>query len=216
MTFDTRCCSARSGSNLTKVDKKAAEPGATDNPDDAQRVREDYRVRISPAGCLSFIVGQGMKHLIFICVLTLALSAVARGQTVDTRSDVFDPTKVVSVGTDEDEVVALMQSRCVAYGRMTYGGTGAGRLYFQVGEDREFAVELSGGPKSVVTAVGRLRPLTTWTRLPHDGIWVEADYHVLTPDEQRELSKVIEEEEKAAQPGATDNPGDAQRLREDH
>jgi len=33
----------------------AAEPGVTDNNDDAQRLREDHGVRISPAGCLSFI-----------------------------------------------------------------------------------------------------------------------------------------------------------------
>ena len=39
--------------------RRAAEPGAADNPDDAQRIREDHRVRTSPAGCLSFIVRQG-------------------------------------------------------------------------------------------------------------------------------------------------------------
>jgi adenylate kinase family enzyme len=39
--------------------------GATDNPGDAQRLREDHRVRTTPAACLSFIVRRGMKVAIF-------------------------------------------------------------------------------------------------------------------------------------------------------
>ena len=63
-----------------KREAGGAEPGATDNPDDAQRLREDHGVRTSPAGCLSFIVRQYHEIDLPDCIIDILSCGLARSE----------------------------------------------------------------------------------------------------------------------------------------
>jgi hypothetical protein len=47
--------------------------------------------------------------------------------------------------------------------RVTWGGTGAGRLYFQVSPARQVRLEIGPGPDFTVTRIGTPEPKTAWT-----------------------------------------------------
>ena len=78
------------------------------------------------------------------------------------------------VGMKEAEAVSLMRPVSVEWGHIYYGGSGAGRFYFQISSTQQLWLE-SGGSRSdwTVTAVGAPEPKTKWTRYTGDSIIVE-------------------------------------------
>ncbi len=78
------------------------------------------------------------------------------------------------VGMNEATVVALMRPVSLEWGRVHYGGTGAGRLYFQISSTQQLWLE-SGGSLSdwKVTAIGTQEPKTKWKRHRGDSITVQ-------------------------------------------
>jgi len=110
--------------------------------------------------------------------LVLAVALLSSCSTLQLDSDIPPTTQramnKLRVGMKEAEVLLLMRRVSVDSGRVYYGGTGAGRLYFQVSSTRQLWLE-SGGSKSDwrVTAVGAPEPKTKWTRYGGDSITVE-------------------------------------------
>jgi hypothetical protein len=68
------------------------------------------------------------------------------------------------VGMSGEDAVAAMRPVCHDWGRVNYGGTGASRLYFQLGANQQIWLEVSGAPEFVVTTIGTPEPKTKWTR----------------------------------------------------
>jgi len=78
------------------------------------------------------------------------------------------------VGMNEAEALDIMRPVSLDWGRVYYGGTGAGRLYFQISDSRQLWLD-SGGALSnwKVTGIGALEPKTKWTHFRGDSITVQ-------------------------------------------
>jgi hypothetical protein len=74
----------------------------------------------------------------------------------------------------ESVAITVMRPFSLDGGRVDFGGTGAGRLYFQVSDSEQFWMD-SGGSLSnwTVTGIGELEPLATWTHHGQNRITVE-------------------------------------------
>ena len=77
------------------------------------------------------------------------------------------------VGMKESEAVAIMRPVSLDWGHVYYGGTGAGRLYFQVSSAQQLWLD-SGGSFSNwrVTNIGVLEPKTEWRHFGGESIVV--------------------------------------------
>lgn len=81
--------------------------------------------------------------------------------------------QTLRVGSREADAVALLRPLSLDMGRVTYGGTGSGRLYFRVSETEQIWVEIDGTKGFVVSEVGPLEPLGVWTRDNRGGMSVK-------------------------------------------
>ena len=77
------------------------------------------------------------------------------------------------VGVREDDVVALLRPLSLDFGRVSWGGTGSGRLYFRVSTTQQLWVEIDGTKGFVASAIGTPEPLGVWTRLRAGGVSVQ-------------------------------------------
>jgi hypothetical protein len=77
------------------------------------------------------------------------------------------------VGMTEDTALAVMKPVALDSGRVTWGGTGRGLLYFQVSPSQQFSLEVGAGPEFKITRVGDLEPKRKWTRDSRGGMSVE-------------------------------------------
>jgi hypothetical protein len=77
------------------------------------------------------------------------------------------------VGMTEDSALAIMKPVALDSGRVTWGGTGRGVLYFQVSATQQFYLEVGPGPDFKITRVGELEPKRRWIRDSNGGISVE-------------------------------------------
>jgi hypothetical protein len=97
--------------------------------------------------------------------------------TPQSRSDIPAATQQamskLRVGMKETEAVVLMRPVSIDYGRIYYGGSGRGRLYFQCSSTQQVWLEASGGPGSAITEIGSPEPKTKWIRYTGDSIAVE-------------------------------------------
>ena len=190
---------------------------------------------MSPAGCLSFIVGQGMRRAAFaICI---ALYAIALGCAKQPESEPASPSikdlpkltgKVTFRLEDGEEyhrrapttfeIPELARRESLKEGDIV-------KLLFRFFGDNESRVErmwviVKGREGDEYFGVLDNDPFCTDQfrsgisvrfRAKHViNIWIDEAH----PEVMK--AKQEAEEKKTAQPGATDNPDDAQRLREDH
>jgi hypothetical protein len=79
------------------------------------------------------------------------------------------------VGMNGSDAVLVMRPVSLDWGRIYYGGTGAGRLYFQISSTQQLWLD-SGGSLShwKVTSIGVGEPKTQWTHHSGDSIDVIA------------------------------------------
>ena len=74
----------------------------------------------------------------------------------------------ISVGTDENELVATMKPYSLDIGTVYFGGTGARQIYFQIANDKQIWFLLSGPTDGdCVTEIGSIEPKRRWIR--HNG-----------------------------------------------
>lgn len=113
-----------------------------------------------------------MKGAISALLLwTLALSAAPQA-TVDLPPRTRSAIQTLKAGMSEADVVALLRPLSLESGRVTYGGTGSGRVYFRVSETQQLRVEVTGGPTPLVREVGPIEPLGIWKHDYHAGLIV--------------------------------------------
>ena len=79
----------------------------------------------------------------------------------------------ITVGMTEAEVVQILGSHVKDKGTVYWGGTGAHRLYFQIGDAQQTWVDIGAGPTFKVVAVGKLEPKVKWTRHGGDSITLD-------------------------------------------
>ncbi len=77
------------------------------------------------------------------------------------------------VGMTEQEVKFAMIPVSVDWGRVYYGGSGSGRLYFQVGKEEQIWVEIGSGLKFLAMQVSPVEKKKPWKREGGDAINVE-------------------------------------------
>jgi len=77
------------------------------------------------------------------------------------------------VGMSEDAVLAIMKPVALDSGRVTFGGTGRGLLYFQVSATQQFCVEVGPGPEFKITRIGDIESKRRWTRDSRGGLSFE-------------------------------------------
>jgi hypothetical protein len=77
------------------------------------------------------------------------------------------------VGMTEDAALAVMKPVALDSGRVTWGGTGSGLLYFQVSPLQQFCLEIGAGPELKITRVGDLEPKRKWIQDSRGGMSVE-------------------------------------------
>ena len=189
---------------------KAAQPGATDNLGCVETAREDGRFRSSPRRCLSFIVRQDMRLLRLLCAIPV--SAIF-GVVVGVLWSGWFPSAYYS----EDSIVASVVGLAPSF---------VGRV---------LPVALFVVASSMLFPARRLRTIVIFSVLggiygcPFGSIYELPNSRVFYSTEI--AGSIVgaatgcwiaasllgrARRKKAAEPGATDNPDDAQRLREDH
>lgn len=89
--------------------------------------------------------------------------------TLNTRAAI----NALRVGASEADVLALLRPVSLDSGRVTWGGTGSGVLYFQVSATQQISVEIDGTKGFVVSRIGKLEPLGVWTRDRFGGLSVQ-------------------------------------------
>src|SRR5438045_7910435 len=77
------------------------------------------------------------------------------------------------VGMTEDAARALMKPVALDSGRVTWGGSGSGLLYFQVSPSQQFCLEVGAGPEFNIIRVGNLEPKRRWIRDSRGNMSVE-------------------------------------------
>ena len=120
----------------------------------------------------------------------MLLASLLSGCSAPHRHEVsrIDPSvetavKRLHIGMTEGEALAIMKPVSLNWGRVTYGGTGAGELYFQVSttqqirlgvgpnmENKSFGTaaetalfpSVRSGPEFVVGSIGHLERKTAW------------------------------------------------------
>ena len=70
--------------------------------------------------------------------------------------------EALKVGMEEWQVVALLRPVSIEFGRVTYGGSGAGCGYFRISETRQVWVAFGGFPSFLAESIGQPEPLGTW------------------------------------------------------
>ena len=84
--------------------------------------------------------------------------------------------KQLYVGMTEGEALAVMKPVSLNWGRAAYGGTGAGKLFFQVSATQQVSLEVEpkletetallpsirSGPEFVVRHIGQLEHKSNW------------------------------------------------------
>jgi hypothetical protein len=70
--------------------------------------------------------------------------------------------ETLRVGMPEHDLVALMRPLSLDSGRVTFGGTGSGRLYFQVSKTQQIWADIDGTKGFAVFAIGKPEPLGAW------------------------------------------------------
>src|SRR6266478_1519499 len=101
------------------------------------------------------------KSVLFVVAIIFILAGafLSACSTPQSRSGTPPETQRIMsklrVGMKETEAVSLMRPVSLDWGRIYYGGSGAGRLYFQISTTQQIWLE-SGGSRSdwAVTAVG--------------------------------------------------------------
>lgn len=68
----------------------------------------------------------------------------------------------LKVGMEEGQVVALLRPVSIEFGRVTYGGSGAGCGYFRISETRQVSVAFGGFPSFLALSIGQPEPLESW------------------------------------------------------
>jgi hypothetical protein len=72
--------------------------------------------------------------------------------------------QALRVGTSEADIVASLRPVSLDFGKITEGGTGSGRLYFQVSATHQLWVEIDGPKGFVASQIGTPEAIGNWTR----------------------------------------------------
>jgi hypothetical protein len=75
----------------------------------------------------------------------------------------------IRIGQRGAEVLALLQSHSFDHARLTYGGTGNGRLYIRLSQTSQLCLEVEG-PTGIVRTIGQPEQFTGWKRRPDGSI----------------------------------------------
>jgi hypothetical protein len=107
----------------------------------------------------------------------LAVALVWGCSSSPSDSDIPEATygamKQLRIGMRDGDAVSLMRPVSADWGRVYWGGGGAGRVYFQVSRHQQMWVEVSGSPDFLVTEISPLEPKAKWTRFSGDSITVQ-------------------------------------------
>src|SRR5690349_16312712 len=104
-----------------------------------------------------------MKRAILV-LLFLAMSAYAGDPPDDIAPKTRAAMNALHLGVPEADVLALLRPVSLDSGRVTWGGTGCGVLYFRVSETQQLSVEIDGAKGFIVSRIGRPEPFGIWTR----------------------------------------------------
>ncbi len=77
------------------------------------------------------------------------------------------------VGMTEDAALKIMKPVALDSGRVTWGGTGSGRLYFLISATQKFYIEIGQGPEFKITRIGDVEPKRRWIRDSRGNLSVE-------------------------------------------
>jgi len=108
----------------------------------------------------------------------LLVSLLSSCSSPQSRSNVSPETQSavsrLRVGMNEADVILLMRPVSLDWGRIYYGGTGAGRLYFQISSTQQVWLDSEGSLSDWrVTAIGVPEPKAKWIHYSGDSISVQ-------------------------------------------
>lgn len=110
-------------------------------------------------------------------ILLLLLSALSLWAEPQPADDVPAKTlaaiRSIQIGMREADVVALLRPLALESGRVTYGGTGSGVLYFRISETQQLRIGIGALPNYPVDAIPAIEPLGVWTRDRFGGLSVQ-------------------------------------------
>jgi len=113
------------------------------------------------AGCTAAGVPEASKP---------STSAVGKGDPMEAISK-------VGIGMRDSKVTAIMAPVAQSVGTVFWGGSGAKRMYFQVGANRQVWFEIGGSYDREsfgrVVEIGRVEPKQRWVRHGAESITVE-------------------------------------------
>ena len=95
---------------------------------------------------------------ILLAACTSQQSPTAGSIPVATRAAIAE----LRVGMSEGEALSIMTSVSLDSGRITWGGTGNGLLYFQISPTQQICIEIANAFR--VTRIGDPEPLLKWSR----------------------------------------------------
>ena len=234
---------SKSGSQRKEYDEKAAQPGATDNLGYAQRIREGFSFRSSEARCLSFIVRQGMVTIRLIresdaAAFREVLDGVCRERRYLAQLEAPSIERVIAfvssnVKSGYPQFVAESDGKIVGWcdaipGDPLSGATHIGRLGMGIAKPyrhqkigrRLLEVTIQ---RAVAIGLHKIELTVHASNSPAIQLYRSAGFveegrrkRGWFVDGEYDDIILMAKELKAAELGATDNPDDAQRLREDH
>ena len=73
----------------------------------------------------------------------------------------------------EGTALTVMKPVALDSGRVTWGGSGSGLLYFQVSPTQQFYLQIGAGPEFMVTRIGDLETKRRWIRDARGGMSVQ-------------------------------------------
>src|SRR6266545_6181906 len=98
-----------------------------------------------------------MPHLVLSLLAVLLFSGCSSPrQVASIPAETQAAMSQLHVGMTEDAALAVMKPVALDSGRVTWGGTGSGLLYFQVSPSQQFCLEVGAGPDFKITRVGDL------------------------------------------------------------
>jgi hypothetical protein len=138
-----------------------SKPGSGDPFLQAQAAMEKLRQRLSATDFLAFVkpvsLGQGRIAYGSTGGRSNYPYAISKPWNSDPSLAAQVALQKLQPGQSEAEVLALMKPVALDYGKISYGGTGSGRLYFQLSLTHQIWVESegAGGP---VWHIGKPEP----------------------------------------------------------
>lgn len=101
--------------------------------------------------------------LLLVCAIPLFAD---EKRPADLPAETRAAIDAIKVGMEEWKVVELLRPVSLEFGRVTYGGSGAGHGYFRISETQQIWVAFEGIPGRA-SKIGHPEPLETWKPVYH-------------------------------------------------